>query len=115
MNKSEYIKLIGKKIEIARKNAGLTQDELAKNLKIGKRTLINYEKGKTEPALSMLMKIADICNVDYDWLLTFREKKEEIIEVPYFPSLDAFIAYHSMQDKLKKRKQNYIWGGLKIN
>jgi len=115
MNEYEYIKLIGKRIRTAREKAGLTQEKLAKKLGIGKRTLINYENGRTEPTLSLLMKIADICNVDYNWLLAL--EKEELIEVPYFPSLEAFIAYHEMEDKLKeqeiKRRQKYIWGGLK--
>lgn len=116
MNEYEYIKLIGERIRIAREKAGLTQEKLAKRLNIGKRTLINYENGRTEPTLSLLMKIANICNVDYNWLLAL-EKKEELIEVSYFPSLEAYIAYHEMQDKLReeklKKRQKYIWGGLK--
>ena len=48
----------------ARVNAGLTQEEVAKKMKISKNTLVNWEKGKAEPTvsqgrqLSMLYKIS---------------------------------------------------------
>ncbi len=61
---------LGERIKKARENAKLSQDELAKSLNIGKRTLIDYEKGVSEPKASTLMSIANICNVDANWLLT---------------------------------------------
>lgn len=54
----------------ARNNAKLSQEELSKTLKIGKRTLIDYEKGESEPKASTLLAIAENCNVDGWWLLT---------------------------------------------
>ena len=54
----------------ARNNAKLSQEELSKALKIGKRTLIDYEKGESEPKASTLLSIAENCNVDEWWLLT---------------------------------------------
>ena len=62
--------MIGERIKKAREEAGLSQEELSKRLKIGKRTLIDYEKGVSEPKPSTLLKIADICNTDAGWLLT---------------------------------------------
>ena len=62
--------MIGERIKKAREEAGLSQEELSKRLKIGKRTLIDYEKGVSEPKPSTLLKIAEICNTDAGWLLT---------------------------------------------
>lgn len=54
----------------ARNHAKFSQEELSKALKIGKRTLIDYEKGESEPKASVLLAIAENCNVDGWWLLT---------------------------------------------
>lgn len=64
--------MLGNRIQEARKSAKLTQDGLAKALKIGKMTLIDHEKGVSEPRASTLTKISEICNVSIDWLLTGR-------------------------------------------
>lgn len=47
----------------ARVNSKLTQEEVAQRMKIGKRTIINWEKGSVMPSfadLSMLSKIYGI-------------------------------------------------------
>ena len=36
----------------ARVNAGLTQDDVSKNMKISKNTLVNWEKGLSEPTIT---------------------------------------------------------------
>ena len=44
----------------ARVNRGMTQEEAARELKISKKTLVNWEKGVTYPNAA---KIDDICRV----------------------------------------------------
>ncbi len=58
------------RIKESRINAHLSQDELAKCLKIGKRTLVDYENGTSEPKASVLLSIAENCNINESWLLT---------------------------------------------
>lgn len=50
----------------ARANAGLTQDEVAKELKKSKTTIVNYEKGKTIPDIETGKALATLygCSVD---------------------------------------------------
>ncbi len=62
--------MLSERIKKARNNAKLSQEELAKKLKVGKRTLVDYERGSSEPKVSTLLKIADFCNVNPNWLLT---------------------------------------------
>ncbi len=47
----------------------LTQDDLAKSLKISRSTIGMYENGSREPNHEMLEAIADFFNVDIDYLL----------------------------------------------
>ncbi len=52
-----------------RKSANLTQNALAKALKIGQSTIVGYEQGKNEPTGSILIKYADFFDVSIDYLL----------------------------------------------
>lgn len=47
---------------------GLTQTELGEKVGVTKQTIINYEKGTTEPSFENLIKLADLLEVSLDWL-----------------------------------------------
>ena len=66
-----------------RKANGLTQDELAKILKISRSTIGMYENGSREPDYETLEAIADYFNVDIDYLLG-RTNKTTIIPEHYY-------------------------------
>jgi len=55
------------KISDCRKEKGISQKELAKYLNISAGNLCEWEKGRIEPSLFFLIKIADYfkCSVDY--------------------------------------------------
>lgn len=44
----------------ARVNAGLTQEDVATRMKIGKRTIINWEKGVTAPSFADAKLLSEI-------------------------------------------------------
>ena len=52
-----------------RKLNRLTQREVAKRLGISQPSYIRYEKGKAEPSLENLVKLADLFDVSVDYLL----------------------------------------------
>lgn len=66
-----------------RKTRGLTQDELAKILKISRSTIGMYENGSREPDYETLEAIADYFNVDIDYLLG-RTNKTTILPNHYY-------------------------------
>lgn len=55
-------------LEAARVNAHLTQKELADILGISNVTVVNWEKGKTEPTLSQLKKISELSGIPSDFI-----------------------------------------------
>jgi len=55
---------IGKNICNLREQNKLTQEELAAKLFVTRQTVSNYEHGKTRPDMNMIMRIADVLNVD---------------------------------------------------
>ncbi|MGN1235724.1 MAG: helix-turn-helix domain-containing protein [Christensenellaceae bacterium] len=52
-----------------RKESGLTQKELAQNLKIGQSSIVGYEQGTREPIASTLIAYANFFHVSVDYLL----------------------------------------------
>ncbi|MBR3238747.1 MAG: helix-turn-helix transcriptional regulator [Oscillospiraceae bacterium] len=50
-------------LEAARVNAHLTQDEAARQLHITKQTLVNWEKGRTEPTISQALKLCELYKI----------------------------------------------------
>lgn len=58
---------------------GMTQEQLAKILKISRSTIGMYEKGDREPDYETLEAIADFFNVDVDYLLGRTKKTTRIV------------------------------------
>lgn len=60
---SEVIRI---SLAAARVNAGFTQDEVAKKLKITKNTLVSWEKGCSEPKISQAKELSELYNMPLD-------------------------------------------------
>lgn len=63
-----------------RTSKGMTQDQLAKVLKISRSTIGMYEKGDREPDYETLESIADFFNVDIDYLLGRSRKTTRFVD-----------------------------------
>jgi DNA-binding XRE family transcriptional regulator len=55
-------------LEACRVNAQLTQKEWAKALDVTVGTVINWEKGNTEPTLSQLRTISNLSGIPMDFI-----------------------------------------------
>ena len=49
----------------ARKNANLTQKDLATRCGVSESTVVNWEKGRSEPTISQAQKIGEVCGISY--------------------------------------------------
>lgn len=66
---------IGYRISELRKQAGMSQFQLAKVLNVATSTLGMYETGKREPSLKVMNRIANYFNVTTDYLLGRPDKQ----------------------------------------
>lgn len=66
-------------LEAVRVNAKCTQREWAKVLSVSVSTVINWEKGSTEPSLSQLRKMSELSGIPMDFI--FVPDKFNSIEV----------------------------------
>ncbi len=60
---------IGKTIRNLRTANKMTQDDLAEKLFVSRQTISNYETGKSNPDIDMLIKIADVFNSDVNTII----------------------------------------------
>ena len=62
--------MLGPRIAALRRSAKLSQAELAEKLKISPSAVGMYEQGRREPALDILVEMAQIFGVSIDFLVT---------------------------------------------
>lgn len=55
----------------ARKNANMTQKDLAKACGVSESTVSNWEKGRTEPTVSQARKIGEVVGINFDNIIFF--------------------------------------------
>lgn len=67
---------VGKNIKKIRKEKNLTQDDLAERLHCTRQTISNYENGKSEPNIELLIEIAGVLDVEVNDLIYGLKKKE---------------------------------------
>lgn len=57
------------RLRALRQDKDLTQDTLAKNLNINRKTLSNYETGSRTPDIYLIIKMAEYFDVSVDYML----------------------------------------------
>ena len=67
---------IGRFLQELRKEKGLTQEQLAENLFVARRTVSRWETGSNMPDLDVLVQLADLYDVDLRELLDGERKDE---------------------------------------
>lgn len=67
---------VGKHIKKIRKEKNLTQDDLAERLHCTRQTISNYETGKSEPGIEVLIELAGVLEVEINDLIYGPQKRE---------------------------------------
>lgn len=60
-------------LEAVRVNAGMTQGEWAKTLGVATTTVVNWEKGRTEPNISQLREMSSLSGIPMDFIFVPEE------------------------------------------
>ena len=55
-------------MEAARVNAHLTQDDVAKAMCVSKQTIVNWEKGRSEPKIQQARMLSDLYGIPLDYI-----------------------------------------------
>lgn len=73
---------VGERIQNLRKKKGYSQEKLATHLNISRQAVAKWEQNVCEPSLDCLISMAELFEVDLDYLITGKvteEKSEETI------------------------------------
>ena len=68
--------MLGARIAALRRQAGLSQTQLAERLKISPSAVGMYEQGRREPSIETVITLAEVFGVSTDYLLTGRVRDE---------------------------------------
>ena len=60
---------LGEKLRSARKNAGLTQEQLSEKLLVSRQAITKWEAGKGMPDIENLKQLSKLLNISIDYLL----------------------------------------------
>ena len=93
----------GDKLKALRKEAGMTQSELAKRLNITKSVVSYYELQERTPSPDVLIKLAAIFHVTTDYLLDIEHKK--LIDVSDLSEEDMHFLLITIET-LRKKTEN---------
>ena len=63
----------GKALSTLRKQADMTQNEVADRLNLSRQAISKYERGESFPDISILVMIAELFNVTLDELINYGE------------------------------------------
>ena len=97
--------MIGERLYELRKDADLTQNDLAAILNINKHSISSYERDKSEPPDAIKIAIAKYFNVSVDYLLGLTDtpsplgKDKQVIRLPkdfpreLLPEVQEYIRY----------------------
>lgn len=89
--------LIAKRIKEARKVAGLTQEQLAEKIDISTNAVAKLENNLMTASLQTLVNIANVLNIDFNYLLRDERGSQEDASFDVF--LDGLLHSLSPKDK----------------
>lgn len=97
-----------------RQTHGYSQTDLAQKLGVSQNTITSYESGRTEPGITMLVKLAAIFGVTSDYLIGINPQASDtdtdlIDRIRALPPQDKLVAHKiitalSDRDKMQSRK-----------
>ena len=60
---------LSERVKALRRESKLSQAELAEQIGVSQQCISEWERGKTEPTLTFIVKLSDIFNVSADYIV----------------------------------------------
>lgn len=111
---------IGERIQMYRKNQGLSQEDLAQKLFVSRQTVSQWETDQTVPSVDNIYRLKEILDISFDELLSDEKVEKEETEKTEEKPLEEYV-YTSDEDEIKATvnfaykfdiKQSFIIIGL---
>ena len=99
--------IFGGFIAILRKEAGMTQKQLADRLHVTDRAVSKWERGLSYPDVTLMEPLAAVLGVGVDELLTCQRKKTAIPE-PELPALRSVLTITQEEKRIRTRRTRVL-------
>lgn len=73
--------MLTERLKALRKEAGLTQTQVATQIKVAQNSYSNWEKGIRQPLMPTIEKLAELFNVSTDYLLGYSDSRNNYFSV----------------------------------
>lgn len=103
--------MFSERLKEQRKQAKLTQKEIAAQIGVSQQAYQKWEKGDKKPTQDKLTKIAELFDVSVDYLLGNADEKKPILEtaqVLFRKTVDDFNLTKEQQEQFKIDIDNFI-------
>ena len=99
---------IGKLLQELRKEHGLTQEQLAEQLGVARRTVSRWETGNNMPDLDILVELSDLYSVDLREILS-GERKSETMDQELKETVLQVADYSSEEKNKMLRRMHWLF------
>lgn len=82
---------IGMRIQLSRKEKGLTQSELAEKLFVSAQAVSKWENDQASPDITMLSSLSEILGVTIDYLINGKKEAETVLKVEEKKNIEDMI------------------------
>lgn len=112
--------IFSQKLQLIRKNKGLTQEELAGNLDVSRQAVAKWESGQVYPDISNLIQISKLFNVTVDYLVKDQEctvgcfddsgtDVDRLIEFRLEANVNTYAAYMNETDSTRLDSHDFSY------
>lgn len=108
------------KLQLIRKNKGLTQEELAEKLSVSRQAVAKWESGQVYPEITNLIQISNLFNVTVDYLVRDQEcmincadrsneNIEQLIEFRLEANVNTYAAYANETESTRLDSHDFTY------
>lgn len=97
----------GERLKMALKAAGYTQKKATEELELSKNAITNYVAGRI-PDAQILYKLAQLCSVSMEWLLTGEDHPSHSIEKANSYEMELLQLFRRLSQEDQLRTLGYI-------
>lgn len=105
--------MLGPRIAVLRRSAGLSQGELARRLQVSPSAIGMYEQDRREPSAELLVAMARIFGVTVDYLLTGRASARESDVIR--SAMESVLEQPSQSRRLSRQEVAVLFAALLID
>lgn len=112
--------IFSEKLQLIRKNKGLTQEELAEKLSVSRQAVAKWESGQVHPEITNLIQISNLFNVTVDYLVRDQEcmincadrsneNIEQLIEFRLEANVNTYAAYANETESTRLDSHDFTY------